>query len=289
MAAERLTILTRPKMRAPRMVLGFSGWMDGGDVSTGTIRTLVRKLGAEPLAEIDSEDFYILNFPGSMEVSGLFRPHTKIEDGLIQTYRGPSNTFFCGQADRLILFLGKEPNLRWTEYTECLFSLAEQFAVSRIYFVGSVAGLVPHTREPRLYASMSDARLKGELERLGMRFSDYEGPASIVTYLTREATARQVEMVNLVAETPAYVQGRNPRCIESVTRRLAGMLELQIDLEDLRRQSDRLEEHVNRALEKHPDLKERIAQLEEHYDNDVFDTQMTDLKEWLERKGIRLD
>ena len=79
------------------------------------------------------------------------------------------------------------------------------------------------------------------------------------------------------------------RCIESVTRRLAGMLELQIDLEDLRRQSDRLEEHVNRALEKHPDLKERIAQLEKHYDNDVLDTQMTDLKEWLERKRIRLD
>jgi hypothetical protein len=29
--------------------------------------------------------------------------------------------------------------------------------------------------------------------------------------------------------------------------------------------------------------------MEEDYDNEMFDTQMGDLKEWLEKQGIRLD
>jgi hypothetical protein len=76
------------------MVLGLDGWMDGGDVSTGTIETLIAKLDAEVLAEMDADDCYILSFPGSMEISSLFRPHVDIEDGLITAYRGPTNTFF---------------------------------------------------------------------------------------------------------------------------------------------------------------------------------------------------
>ena len=289
MVPERLKILAHPRMRQPRMVLGFTGWMDGGDVSTGTVQTLIDKLDARPLAEIDSEDFYILNFPGSMEISALFRPHCTIEEGLVTEYEPPTNTFFASPRERLILLLGKEPNLHWSQYADCLFALAGEFGVSMIYFIGSVGGLVPHTREPRLFASMSDEDFKPVLERVGIGFSSYEGPASVVTYLTRLAAERKIPLVSLVAEIPAYVQGRNPRCIESVTRRLAGMLEVQLDLEDLRVQSDRLEEHVNKALEEHPELKERIAQLEEHYDNNVFETQMPDLKAWLEQQGIRLD
>ena len=39
-------------------------------------------------------------------------------------------------------------------------------------------------------------------------------------------------MAALVAEIPAYVQGRNPKCIEAVTRRLAGILGLQVRLDE---------------------------------------------------------
>lgn len=289
MAQDRLIIHERPNMQAPRMILGFAGWMDGGGVSTGTIECLRRKLHARLLAEMDCEDLYILSFPGSMEISAMFRPHTKIEDGLITTFRGPRNRFFYSGAHNLILFAGREPNLKWSEFGGCIFSLASQFNVSMIYFIGSVAGLVPHTRQPRLSASVSDESLKPTLEAAGVRFSNYEGPASVVTYLTRLAAKRQIPMASLVAEIPAYVQGRNHRCIEAVTRRIARILNIQIDLDDLRKLGDRLEERLDEVLQGHGELLERIHQLEENYDNDVFDTQMGDLKEWLEQQGIRLD
>ena len=67
-----------PEYTNGTLVLAFSGWMDGGDVSTGTVERLVDLLEAEPIASIDPEPFYIYNFPGSMEIAALFRPHIKI-------------------------------------------------------------------------------------------------------------------------------------------------------------------------------------------------------------------
>ncbi len=289
MVPQELRIHAHPTFQQSRLVLGFSGWMDGGEVSTGTIEWLGRKLHASLLAEIDSEDFYIFSFPGSMEVSALFRPYTKIKDGLITAYQGPTNRFFHNQEQNLILFAGKEPNFNWRQYAECILSLASQFDVRMIYFIGSVAGLVPHTREPRLFSSVSEPGLKGGLQELGIRFTDYEGPASLVTYLTQLCRERNLPMATLVAEIPAYVQGRNHRCIEAVARKLAGILKLQVNLDDLRALGDRLEERITEIVQQNGELQERIRKLEDDYDNEVFDTQMGDLKDWLEQRGIQAD
>ena len=98
------------------LVLAFSGWMDGGNVSTGTVDRLVELFGAEELAMIDSDDYYLFNFPGSMEMSSLFRPHIEIEDGLIKTVDMPRNVFYLHEDAELLLFVGKEPNLRWRSF-----------------------------------------------------------------------------------------------------------------------------------------------------------------------------
>ena len=75
--------------------------MDGGDVSTGTVKRLVHLLRAKPIAEIDPEPFFIYNFPGSMEIAALFRPYIEIEDGLIKTADMPVGTFYSHDAANL--------------------------------------------------------------------------------------------------------------------------------------------------------------------------------------------
>jgi len=84
------------------------------------------------------------------------------------------------------------------------------------------------------------------------------------------------------------VQGNNPRCIEAVIRRLAGILGLQIDLDDLRAVGDEFEKKLNDAVAEQPELSANIHKLEEDYDNEVF-SEMGDLKMWLQQQGIRLD
>ena len=115
-------------------------------------------LEAPPIAEIDPEPFYIYNFPGSMDLAALFRPGIKIEDGLVKSLDMPANIFYCHEPANLVLFLGKEPNLRWREFGDCVLELARRVGVRRVLFVGSFGGTVPHTREPRLFVTCSDAR-----------------------------------------------------------------------------------------------------------------------------------
>jgi predicted ATP-grasp superfamily ATP-dependent carboligase len=272
-----------------RMILGLSGWMDGGDVSTGTVEYLTAKLNAPALGLIRPAGFYLYSFPAPMEVAALFRPYCKIREGLVLECRPPSNRFYFAQQQHLILFQGKEPNLRWEDYAECLFALAGEFHVRDIFFIGSVAAVVPHTRDPRLFFSASDADLREELTHYDMHMSNYEGPAGISTFLTHAAVEKGLRMATIVAEIPAYIHGRNPRCIESVTRHLAGMLNLQVPLDDLRALSDAFELRVNEVIDKREDLSPLIRKLESDYDSEVFDTQMGDLKAWLQQQGVRLD
>jgi hypothetical protein len=260
----------RPALGEATLVLAFSGWMDGGDVSTGTVRRLVDLLGAQPLADIDPEQFYICNFPGSMEVAALFRPNIDIEDGLVKKLEMPEATFHCHEPARLILFLGKEPNLRWRAFADCIFELAQAVGVARILFVGSFGGSVPHTREPRLHVTCSEAGLLPEMERYGLRRTGYEGPGSFASYLLTRAPAAGVSMASLAAEIPGYLQGPNPVCIEAVTRRLAKILRLPLDLAPLRAASTEWELAVTEAIEKDDEMAERVRQLEEAYDNELL-------------------
>jgi proteasome assembly chaperone (PAC2) family protein len=289
MADEKLRIYESPTFENPRLVVGFSGWMDGGDVSTGTIRILAEKLGARRFAEIQPEGFYIYSFPGAMELTALFRPHCRIQGGLVRAFDLPENVFFGAPDDDVILFLGKEPNLAWHDYADCLFALCAEFGVKMIYFVGSVSGLVPHTRDPHLFCSVSGEAMKPVFAAYGIRFSDYEGPASIVTYLTAQAERRGVEMVSLVATVPAYVQGGNPKCIDTVVRRVAGLLSLELHLDDLRAAADDFERRLTEVVNEQPELAESVTKLEQDYDNEIFNNEMTDLKQWLHQKGVRLD
>ena len=119
---------------------------------------------------------------------------------------------------KLILFEGREPNMHWAQYAECMFTLARDAGVKGIYFIGSVAGLVPHTREPRIFGSVSEARLKKPLQELGLRFTSYEGPGSFVSFMMTQAPKYQLPMVTVVAEIPAYSQGSNPKAIHSMAK-----------------------------------------------------------------------
>ena len=280
-----LIIHERPSLEAPRMIIGFSGWMDGGDVSTGTIEYLKNKLKANKFAEINPGEFYIFNLPGGMEQIAQFRPYTKIKDGLLIDFEYPRNEFFADQKSRVILFSGKEPNLRWDEYADCIFQLAEEFDVRKIYFVGSFAGATPHSREPRITCSLLNEEQKANLKEHDVRFTNYEGPASIATLLNKFSKEKGIEMANLVAEIPAYIQVRNPRAIEAVIKRLVRILDLDIDLNDLHRASLEFEKNIDKALLKQPVLTEQIKKLEDNYDSETFGTD-ENFENWLKQQGI---
>lgn len=287
--SNELRVDRTPIVTNGRMVVSFTGWMDGGDVSTGTVEQLALALHAEPVAAIEPDIFYVYNVPGSMEIAALFRPHTAIEDGLVTEFVEPKNTFYASEAHNIILFEGKEPNIHWKAYADALFEMAAQCNVSTILFAGSVASTVPHTRPPRFHSSLSEDRLKPWVEANGMHFSNYEGPASFVTYLLVESQRRNVGMATMVAEIPAYVQGRNPKVIEATCRKIGALLGIELDLEGLHALSDEFERRLNAVVREREDLAELIRRIEHEYDRETLNSQEAELKEWFEKQDIWLD
>lgn len=290
-----------PELERPVMILGLTGWMDGGHVSTGTVAYLRDRFADEPEDEdepdwfvrIDPLDFYIYHFPiasmpmsiylqdgealvqqmNPMEFAAFFRPHAQIENGVITYLEYPDNLFWAarrpeGQRD-LVLFSGEEPHIRWGAYIDCIFEVARELEIEEIYFVGSVASPIPHTMPPRLRASMADERLKAGLEDAGVLFGEYEGPASIITSLAYHSTALDIAMRSLVVEIPHYPfleMPTYPRSILKVTSALNRLLDLDLDLADLQASAADADAKLNALVEDNEEFAELVARLEEAYE-----------------------
>ncbi len=102
-----------PTLPDGTMLLALTGWMDGGLVSTGTVKGIMQSRKITEIAHIEPDPFYIYNFPGSMEVAALFRPEVKYSLGLVQSFELPSNRFFADSGGPLIFFTGADRSHRW--------------------------------------------------------------------------------------------------------------------------------------------------------------------------------
>jgi proteasome assembly chaperone (PAC2) family protein len=194
----------------------------------------------------------------------------KLVDGMIEELEIPTNVFSADKEANLVFFIGAEPHLHWQAFADCVFKVANTVGVSRIIFMGSFGGTVPHTREPRLYGSVTRAQLKSTLTDNGVRLSDYQGPGSFATFLLSQAAGHGIDMLSIAAEIPGYLQGVNPLSIEAVTRRLAVLLNQPVNLDKLRRMSNEWEQQVSEAVEKDDKLAATIRKLEEDYDNELI-------------------
>src|SRR5215831_4472000 len=57
MRMDEVAFHREPPLNIPTLVTAFDGWIDAGEAATDAMRFLVHQLAAEPLAEIDPEDF----------------------------------------------------------------------------------------------------------------------------------------------------------------------------------------------------------------------------------------
>jgi proteasome assembly chaperone (PAC2) family protein len=269
MNSVNLEVISIPKLEDATLLVALTGWMDGGAVSTGTLRSIMDGRTLEQVARINPDTFYIYNFPGSMELTALFRPEVHMKKGMIRSLDVPTSTFLCDASANLVFFVGKEPNLRWQEFSDCIFSFVKQAGIKQIIFMGSFGGTVPHTREPRMFGAVSHKSLRPMMESYGVKLSDYRGPAGFSTLLLADATRHGVNMLSFVAEIPGYLQGVNPLSIEAVTRRLSKILNISLDFDAMRETSNTWEAQVTEAVQQDEQLAETVRKLEQAYDTEL--------------------
>ena len=266
----RLIIQDKPELVAPYVMVGLKGWLNAGEVSTGSIDYLRRKLDAHPFAYIEPAGFYIYQIPSSTAEQSM-RPLVKIKEGLVRKLDLPRNEFFfwkSGAARDLILFLGVEPNLDWPEYAQAILDVARQFKAPRIYSLGGIFDQVPHTRKTRILATISHPQLKDELKTFA-RFTDYEGPSSFNTMLLSIAREQGIEMAGISARTPLYIQDLNAKACYDLLQNVITSAGFGIDLRDLRVTGEALVEMMDTAFSQNATALEQLKKLEEQFDATV--------------------
>ncbi len=292
MNRQRLIIYQRPKLTKPYLVMGFEGWPDAGRVSSEVVGYLRDKLGAKKLAEVKPDDFYLFQSPG-VEVR---RPVTDIEDGLIKALSLPSTTFWFYENEKsahdLIISLGMEPELKWNEYVDLVLDLAQEFSMERIYSIGGAYNIVPHTIEPIITAVLNDPSLKVEMREYGIQLTNYRGKSSVHTVFLVSAGKRGLKMVSLWGYVPHYVQVPNTKVGYGILNKLTRMLEVALDLEDVKRASEYLDEKVNEAVEQRAELRDYVKQLEQDYGRGKYEVSqpleediIKEIEDFLRKKG----
>jgi len=246
------------------MVLGFTGWPDAGKVSSIALDYLTRSLKAEKVMEFRDEALYDLAY---------MRPLVRIEDGLMIDLKAPSNVLYLWRSEELgkaILILhGAEPSFDWKGYSMKILSICEHADVKRIYMIGGVLDMIPHTRKPKITAVVNMDHLKEEIKLFGLTPSRYEGPASIHSYLMWLAREKGIEAISLWGHASNYIAAPNTITALHLLRKLISMLGISIDLRELEESARRLELEVDEMAKRSPELQQMIKSFEKMYDEEV--------------------
>jgi proteasome assembly chaperone (PAC2) family protein len=257
---EGLILHEAPKLKEPYLVAGFSGWPNAGEVATGAVGYLKDKLQATRFAELSPEDYY--DFTSQ-------RPTAVVEGGSLKALSFPAHEFFYWKRKKrehdLILLLGSEPHLRWLHFCQALLETAKGLGVVRVITLGGLFDRLPHTREPRITGVVNRARLKEGLGRLGIELTDYRGPSSFYSTLLVACARRRMDALSIWGHVPHYISVANPQVCLALVDKLAGVLNLELDLSDLEGPARELGRVLDRLMAQNSQLKGHVEMLEKEY------------------------
>jgi proteasome assembly chaperone (PAC2) family protein len=249
--SETLKITEIPKANKLYMIVGWRQWADAGSISSGLVDYLIQQTNAQKIGSISPDGFYIFQIPGTHD---LVRPIIKFKSGFPEFLESDKNEFFYTGDKKvgLVLFLGDEPHMDAERYISALIEAAKRFNVKRILSFGGVYGELPYDKERMVSSTYSQKELEKELQELSVNLSDYQGGASIGSYLCHKAAENNLEYISFYGFVPTYdfsdsVQGFNGISIENdytawlgIMRRVNHMLEINLNLTDLEKKSENL-------------------------------------------------
>ena len=248
---DALNLWELPTAKEIYMLAGWRQWADAGSVSSGLPEYLALQAGARPIGEIRPDGFYLFQIPGTHH---LLRPLVTFEQGYPKSLqRSRNELFYAGDEERgLVFFIGDEPHLDIERYVAAFLDAARQLNVKRIIGFGGVYGEVPYDKERAVSCTFSLPRLKKQLSQLAVNFSDYEGGASISSYVCRRSAEKKVEFTSFYAFVPLYDFSDSGQMVNSiriendymawlgVMQRVNYLLNLGMDFSDLEDKSRQL-------------------------------------------------
>ena len=253
---ELIHYLSEAELHEPALVAGFGGWGNAGEVATSSVDHLVESLGAEELARLESDIFFLFS---------LNRPLVSIANGHLKRLDLPRSRFYYWlnpQGSDLILFRGPEPQLCWHQYVGAFIQLCQKYQVKLFITLGGLHDEVLHNERKvsAVAASLDDVRTFRELEK-PVELIDYEGPSAIHSLFLAEAAKYNMQSMSFWAHAASYLQGTNYGLCAALIERLNLLLNVQADTTELELSWKLVEEQIEALIERNEQLKRHVEEL----------------------------
>lgn len=259
-------VVLKEKPQAQYLIAGWRRqWSDGGSISGGLPRYLIDKLAAKEIGQFGEEvsrECYPFQVPGTHDV---YRPRVAFQDGLPTQDMHRRNLFYDA-GNGLIIFLGEEPWFRIDIYGQAFFQAVRELGIQRTVAVEGYNGAAPPELERNVSCIYSHPRMKEELEKYGLRFSNYgsqsrNGPTigmALNSIAHQEHPDLDVFRLGAMAPMYPFLSGNNDpigiprdhRAYYAIMTRLKSMFKLDIDLGELISLGESESEELRKTLER---------------------------------------
>ncbi|MFC1988658.1 PAC2 family protein [Chloroflexota bacterium] len=250
-----------PKLREPHVLATLQPWIDAGSVGTLVFSWLESQFTAIDLAELVR--------PGDFFDFTRYRPTSYYKEGQRQLIIPNTRISYLTQntGNDLLLVHLLEPHSHGEDYVDSVLQVLEKLEVKSYTLIGSMYDYMPHTRPLIVTGSLGANQTEQEANKLGIRRSHYQGPSTITALISQRASLAGVKTMRFVVHLPQYTQLEEDymgavRIIE-VLSLLYGLPKNETYINNAERQK----EQIIDALEKNPQLKTVVEQLENHYDS----------------------
>ena len=249
-----------PELNEPHALAMLQPWIDVGSVGTLTLSWLETHFKSQELARLAR--------PGDFFDFTRYRPTIYYEEGRRQLAI-PNTYVTYGRQEKGhdFLFLHMlEPHSHSDEYVESLLQLLAKFGVKRYSLLGSMYDIVPHTRPLLVTGGTVGKKVAQEFEKLEIEPSGYQGPTTITFLVTQRAPELRMETMSLIVHLPQYTDADEDYM---GTVRLMKMLGSLYDFpmnETYIKKAEKQLEQIGVLLDKNPQLKAIVKQLEDHYE-----------------------
>lgn len=263
----------RPVLNEPTLIMGFEGWPNAGEISTGTIDYLLENLNNIEAFAYFKSNLYFDHIEN--------RPVTDIRDGKVMELAEMSPAFsFWKNPDKkrdLILFSSPEPKRNWELFAEDVLKLAEIFGCRMIITLGGTYDYVPHWVEPQVSYTCSNQAASALLGDYIKRLTpgEYSGPASIHTQISLKATEKGVPLIGFWGHAPVYVQSGNVKLYYFMLEILKEIVGFTVNTKPLFEEIAKMERRIEKLVAEDPRLKEYLDGLREEYQQTYKDLKKT--------------
>ena len=253
---ETIQLETVPTLEAPVFIIGFRGWGNALDVSSGMAGYMVDSLQGHPMGRINPDVCYRYD---------EIRPEVQIESGRVISLNPPGGSFFAIETNPderdLVVLTADEPSLNWYRFSQELVDLAQQLSAPAVISLGSMFDNVLHT-DRIISAAATGSDFERVLERHGVIPINYYGPSAIHTIILDACKKRGVFGISFWSHCPAYLQGiTHHGMMLQLARLLGDIASFSLTTDELEARGEALNIQIQELISDNPKLEGIIDQI----------------------------